>query len=115
MITRQENVQRQSLNMAQATIQACNILSMSMDEVYEFIKEASMENPLISFESMPYLAPTAYGTAVFAAREASIDFAEDISDSLGIFNHGSRLKAFLRLQIPPHLDTRLGRIVRYLL
>ena len=45
MITRQENVQRQSLNMAQATIQACNILSMSMDEVYEFIKEASMENP----------------------------------------------------------------------
>ena len=115
MITRQENVQRQSLNMAQATIQACNILSMSMDEVYEFIKEASMENPLISFESMPYLTPTAYGTAVFAAREASIDFAEDLSDSLGIFNHGSRLKAFLRLQIPPHLDTRLGRIVRYLI
>lgn len=111
----QENVQRQSLNMAQTTIQACNILSMGLEEVYDFIKEISMENPLISFESIPYITPYARGTMTFTAHEASIGFADELSESNDLFGCESRLKAFLRLQIPVGLDAQSERIVRYVI
>lgn len=108
-------VQKQMTSITQSTIQACNVLSMSLEELLEHVQEAAMENPLISFESIPLLSP--YGTLVdsHGFREAVVDFAPDIGLDRNFFSNNHKLIELLCMQIPNHTGSEQRRIIGYII
>lgn len=111
----QTSLQRQAFSISQATISACNVLSMSAEELYSYIQEAANENPLISFESIPHFYALGQDAAYRPARETSIDFISELDSEKSAFASSSPLVEHLRLQIPARCGAGEERIIKYLI
>ncbi len=113
--TSQQSSQRQGLSISQSTIEACRILSMSIDELHSYIQDAATGNPIISFESIPQLTPYGKALAFPDIKASSIDFASNLASDKNLFASSSAFKDLLYLQIPPRSGVGQERILRYLI
>lgn len=113
--TQQHHVQTQSQTISLNMIQACSVLSMSLEELSAYIQDAATANPLISFESIPGFSPGGDAGQPELLRRASIDFADGLDSSQSVFSTGVSGWQSLVLQIPPRISQRKALILRYLI
>lgn len=106
----QETKQKQTLSISQTTIQACNILAMGIDELYAYIQDIALENPLISFQSSPYLS-SGIPAELFPSHAIDLDSLPFV----GCTEIINDLQSILSLQIPRNLPRRMSIFVRQLI
>ena len=106
----QSSRQKQSAVVTQSMVQACSILSMNIEELQEYIQNAALENPLISFESFSHIPAYDASADSRGFTEAVIDFGGQMAEANGFFEGTTRLRDYLIMQIPKRLNDRQYKV-----
>ena len=111
----QSSRQKQSAVVTQSMVQACSILSMNIEELQEYIQNAALENPLISFESFSHIPAYDASADSRGFTEAVIDFGGQMAEANGFFEGTTRLRDYLIMQIPKRLNDRQYKVFYYII
>lgn len=92
-----------------------SILSMNIEELQEYIQNAALENPLISFESFSHIPAYDASADSRGFTEAVIDFGGQMAEANGFFEGTTRLRDYLIMQIPKRLNDRQYKVFYYII